>query len=43
MNHKLDFPTPSPGRGKPVVSIPPLTAAKALLYMPLRTLGDGLA
>ena len=36
MTHKLDVPTPSPGRGKPVVSIPPLTAAKALLYKELR-------
>jgi antitoxin HicB len=36
MNHKLDVPKPGPGRGKPVVSIPPLTAAKALLYKELR-------
>jgi len=36
MTHKLDVPTPSPGRGKPVVSITPLTAAKALLYKELR-------
>jgi len=36
MNHKLAVPTPSPGRGKPLVSISPLTAAKALLYSELR-------
>jgi antitoxin HicB len=36
MNHKLAVPTPSPARGKPLVSIPPLTAAKALLYRELR-------
>jgi len=36
MNHKLAVPTPSPARGKPQVTIPPLTAAKALLYKELR-------
>jgi antitoxin HicB len=36
MNYKLAVPTPSPARGKPLVSIPPLTAAKALLYRELR-------
>ena len=36
MNHKLAVPTPTLGRGKPLVSIPPLTAAKALLYKELR-------
>ena len=36
MKHKLDIPTPSPARGKSLVSIPPLTAAKALLYKELR-------
>ena len=32
MRHKLDIPTPSSARGKALVSIPPLTAAKALVY-----------
>ena len=32
MKHKLDVPTPSPARGRPLVAIPPLIAAKALLY-----------
>lgn len=36
MKHKLDVPTPSPTRGRPLVSIPPLIAAKALLYKELR-------
>src|SRR6266436_9495580 len=36
MKHKLDIPVPSPARGRPLVSIPPLTAAKALLYKELR-------
>jgi len=36
MKHKLDIPTPSAAQGKPPVSIPPLTAAKALLYRELR-------
>jgi antitoxin HicB len=36
MKHKLDIPTPSAARGRPLVSIPPLTAAKALLYKELR-------
>jgi antitoxin HicB len=36
MKHKLDIPTPSAARGKPLVGIPPLTAAKALLYKELR-------
>lgn len=36
MKHKRDIPTPSAARGKPLVSIPPLTAAKALLYKELR-------
>src|ERR1700747_3663513 len=36
MNHKLAVPTPTLARGKPLVSIPPLTAAKALLYKELR-------
>jgi antitoxin HicB len=36
MRHKLDLPTPSPARGRPVVVIPPLIAAKALLYKELR-------
>jgi antitoxin HicB len=36
MKHKLGIPTPSPARGKPLVSIRPLTAAKALLYKELR-------
>jgi antitoxin HicB len=36
MRHKLDVPTPSPGRGRPLVAIPPLIAAKALLYKELR-------
>jgi antitoxin HicB len=36
IKHKLDIPTPSAARGKPLVTIPPLTAAKALLYQELR-------
>ena len=36
MKHKLDIPVPSAARGRPLVSIPPLTAAKALLYKELR-------
>ncbi len=36
MKHKRDIPTPSVARGKALVSIPPLTAAKALLYKELR-------
>jgi antitoxin HicB len=36
MKHKLDIPTPSPARGRPLVAIPPLIAAKALLYKELR-------
>jgi antitoxin HicB len=36
MKHKEEIPTPSAARGKPLVSIPPLTAAKALLYKELR-------
>jgi antitoxin HicB len=36
MRHKRDLPTPSPARGRPLVAIPPLIAAKALLYKELR-------
>lgn len=36
MQHKLDIPTPGASRGRPLVGIPPLTAAKALLYQELR-------
>ncbi len=36
MRHKFDLPTPSPARGRPLVAIPPLLAAKALLYKELR-------
>src|SRR5262249_7454281 len=36
MKHKLDIPAPSLARGRPLVSLPPLTAAKALLYKELR-------
>jgi antitoxin HicB len=36
MRHKLDIPTPGPARGRPLVTIPPLIAAKALLYKELR-------
>jgi antitoxin HicB len=36
MKHKLDIPAASEVRGRPLVSIPPLTAAKALLYKELR-------
>ncbi len=35
MKHKMPIPVPSPARGKPQLSIPPLTAAKALLYREL--------
>jgi antitoxin HicB len=36
MKHKMDISAPSGARGRPLVSIPPLTAAKALLYQELR-------
>ncbi len=36
MKHKMDLPVPSAARSRPLVSIPPLTAAKALLYTELR-------
>jgi antitoxin HicB len=36
MRYKLDLPMPSPARGRPLVAIPPLVAAKALLYKGLR-------
>jgi antitoxin HicB len=36
MKHKLSVPTPSPARGRPLVTIPPLIAAKALLYKELK-------
>ncbi len=36
MRRRLNIPKPSPARGRPVVSIPPLTAAKALLHQELR-------
>ena len=36
LKHKLDIPTPSAARGRPLISIPPLAAAKALLYKELR-------
>lgn len=36
MKHKMDIPSPSASRNRPLVSIPPLTAAKALLYKELR-------
>jgi antitoxin HicB len=36
IKHKMDIPTPSAARGRPLISIPPLTAAKALLYKELR-------
>src|SRR5438105_3643734 len=36
MKHKMAIPAPSAARGRPLVSIPPLTAAKALLYNELR-------
>ena len=36
MKHKTAIPAPSAARGRPLVSIPPLTAAKALLYKELR-------
>jgi antitoxin HicB len=36
MKHKLEIPAPSAAPRKPLVSIPPLTAAKALLYKELR-------
>jgi antitoxin HicB len=36
MKHKLTVPTPSTARGQPLVTIPPLIAAKALLYKELR-------
>jgi antitoxin HicB len=36
MKHKLDIPVPTASRSRPLISIPPLTAAKALLYQELR-------
>jgi antitoxin HicB len=36
MRHKLDIPTPTAACGRPLIGIPPLTAAKALLYKELR-------
>src|SRR6185312_14370174 len=39
MKHKLDIPTPGAARGKRLVAIRPLTAAKALLYKELREQG----
>src|SRR5262245_27298507 len=36
IKNKLDIPEPSPARGRHRVSIPPLTAAKALLHKELR-------
>lgn len=36
MKHQLDIPTPSAARSRPRVTVPPLTAAKALLYRELR-------
>lgn len=36
IKHKMDIPSPSAARGRPLISIPPLTAAKALLYKELR-------
>jgi antitoxin HicB len=36
MKHKLDIPSPSSPGGNPLVSLSPLTAAKALLYKELR-------
>lgn len=36
MKHKMDIPSPTAARGRPLISIPPLTAAKALLYKELR-------
>lgn len=36
MKHKMDIPSPSASRSRQLVSIPPLTAAKALLYKELR-------
>lgn len=35
IKHKEKIPTPSAARGRPLVTIPPLTAAKALLYKEL--------
>lgn len=35
----LDLPRPSPARGRPLVHLPPLAAAKALLNMELRRAG----
>ncbi len=35
----LDLPSPSPARGRPLVHLPPLSAAKALLYRELRRSG----
>ena len=36
MKHKMGIPAPSAVRGRPLVSMPPLTAAKALPYKELR-------
>ena len=39
MAEGLDLPAPSPAKGRPLVHLPPLSAAKALLYLELRRSG----
>ncbi|HEY1260711.1 MAG TPA: type II toxin-antitoxin system HicB family antitoxin [Stellaceae bacterium] len=36
MTHRDDIPVPSSGRGRPLVALPPLTAAKVELYRAAR-------
>ena len=39
MDRKLDIPPPSPARGRPWVTLPPLVSAKVALYQALRESG----
>ena len=39
INDRRDIPRPSPGRGRPLVTLPALTAAKIALYRAMRARG----
>ena len=39
INDRRDIPPPSPGRGRPLVTLPALTAAKIALYRAMRARG----
>ena len=41
INDQRDIPRPSPGRGRPLVTLPALTAAKIALYRAMRARGLG--